>query len=818
MKRPVVVVAIVYVAGLCAGPLVRLPPDLTLALVGLIALSQLVLLLRRRAAHDLLLFAAVFLLGDFQHSRIEVQNETARQRAAQLESRGPVRLEGRLASTDRTYDARQTFRLKDCVVRRAGGAAVEFPTAIQLVCSGGAFENARARPPSPGDRVVAFGQFKRPLELSNPDIFNYRAYLEDHGIGASLFVRSRDTVEFSPPDARRSPLELFVAVGEHLRCRIELTLDTALESEAAALVRSVFLGQAQRLDRDVRRDFTRCGLAHIFAVSGLHVGILLWVLDTFVRLFGLRPTWRSVILIVALAVFCAIVGFRAPVVRATVMFSALLAPSFFRYKVMPLTALAAAALVILGANPRALWQASFQLSFVCMLSIILLKPPLDGWLLLDDERASPRRQRCASFLNRHILSLLTVVLSAQVGLVPLLAHYYHRVPALGPLSNLVVAPLVWLIVAMTLVLLGTVALVPAAALVFPGGLNLLSHTVLKLLGIWSTLPAVSILMPSWPVWIAAFYYLLLFGWAVLPREPSPFLAAKQRARLWLALAAIGAWVVWAPAVLRGAGNELHATFLDVGQGDSCVLELPAGAVILVDGGDVSAHAGEFVVVPFLESRGIDHLDAVIATHPDADHIGGLPAVFREHSVAWLVEGPGRGDSEAYERLLEAAAAEPARRDTAFAGDWIEAPMGARLLFLHPRRGAVYSRLNDESLVMMLDWRECEILIAGDIEKAAERDLLASGADLACDVLKVAHHGSASATSRSFLDRAQPRLAVISCGRDNRYGHPRPEVLERLTSAGVAIARTDHDGAVTVRSNGRAFAWRTEGKVKSNDER
>jgi beta-lactamase superfamily II metal-dependent hydrolase len=112
---------------------------------------------------------------------------------------------------------------------------------------------------------------------------------------------------------------------------------------------------------------------------------------------------------------------------------------------------------------------------------------------------------------------------------------------------------------------------------------------------------------------------------------------------------------------------------------------------------------------------------------------------------------------------------------------------------------------------MADWRECEILIAGDVERAAERDLLASGADLACDVFKVSHHGSALATSEAFLERARPRLAVISCGRNNPYGHPAPEVVERLTSAGITVARTDRDGAVTVRSDGRSLEWRTEGK-------
>lgn len=809
MKRPVVIVAMVYVAGLGAGPLLRLPPILVLAVVGLIALSQIVVLTRGRKASDPLLFAAVFLIGALRQGAIDDENRAARALLERLESRLPVHVEGRLASTDRTYATRRTLRLTDCVIHARDGATVRFPTAIQLACTGSAMDAVNETPPSPGDRVVAQGPLKRPPDLSNPDVFNYRAYLENHGIGASLFVRHAEAVTFSPPAGRRSPVASVVAMGERWRRWIEATLDGALEPRPAALVRSILLGQAHLLERDLRHDFTRCGLAHIFAVSGLHVAILLWVLNTFVRLFGLKPVWRVSILILALAVFCAIVGFRASVMRASFMFGVLLAGPMLRNKVEPLTALATAALLILAVNPRALEQAGFQLSFVCMLSIILLKPPLDGWLRLDEEAGTPRRQRAAGFLNQYVLSPLALVLSAQVGLMPFLAHYYHRIPVVGILSNLLAAPLLFFIVATAVVLLAAAAVLPATTWIFAAALNLFGHALVGLLQGWSSLPAVSIIMPSWPIFVSLAYYVFLFGWAVLPREPSPFFERKQRARLLLGLAAAAAWVLWAPAVLRGSTGGLRATFLDVGQGDGCVLELPGGPVILVDGG--SRRAGEFVVAPFLESRGIDHVDAVIATHPDADHIGGIPAVFKRLDVTWFVEGPGQSDSQTYTRLAEAANAERARRDRLFAGDWIEAPHNARVLVLHPARGSTFSNRNDQSLVLMVDWGECEILLAGDAERPAEQDMLASGADLRCDVLKVSHHGSANATSQALLDRARPGLAIISCGRDNQYGHPAPAVVERLVSTGATIARTDEDGAVIVRYDKRRLSAETTGR-------
>jgi competence protein ComEC len=801
----------VYVAGLLAGGLLRLPPAVMLPAVALIVLSQIILLVRGRAANDVLLFAAVFLIGGYQRERIEAQNQEARERLALLEKQVVLRVEGRLASTERSYPTRLTYRLQDCVIRTSDGAVVEFPTAIQLVCNEDAFEKAREAPPAPGDRVAVDGRLVRPPDLSNPDVFNYRAYLERNGIGASLFVRRAEAVEFLPPDGRRSLWECVVGAAERLRRWIEAALDGALEPEIAALNRSIFLGEAEHLDQAVRNDFTRCGLAHLFAVSGLNVALLAWTLSIFVRLFGPKPKLRSLLLIIATGMFCAVCGFQASVLRAAIMFVAVAAVPHLGYKIEPLTALAASALVIVGADPRALWQAGFQLSFVCMLSIILLKPPLDNWVSLNAEKGSWRRRNVVAFLNRHVVPGVTMILAAQLGLLPLLAHYYHMAPLVGVLSNVLAGPLVWLIMATTMLLLSVFAFMPAAVWIFGEALNLFSHLLLELVWSWSHLPAVTISTPDWPVWVSGLYYLLLFGWAVLPHAPSPFFELKQRARLLLAGAAIVAWMVWAPAVLRGRDANLCATFFDVGQGDSCLLEMPGGPVILVDGGDVLTHAGDRIVAPFLEGHGIDRLDAVIATHPDSDHIGGLPDVFRAVHVGWLVEGPGQAKSLAYQRLIEAAEAEAARHDAVFAGDWIEAPMGARLLVLHPPRGLAYAGTNDLSLAFMVDWKACRILIVGDIERAAESDLLASRADLACDVFKVSHHGSALATSQAFLDGARPRLAVISCGRDNRFGHPAPEVLDRLTSAGVTIARTDRNGAVTIRSDGRTLEWRCEGK-------
>ncbi len=813
MKRPIVAVTLCYAAGLAVGSLLRIPPLAALSLIALIVISQIAALARNRPAVDALLFTAIFLIGTIQAYRLDAALREARRIVAELEKHPTVRLEGRLVSTERNDGRRFVFRLADCRLSPPGGNAVALPAFVHLSCSGEAFMSLSAQPPLPGDTVHAVGALRSPPDLRNPDVFNYRAWQERRGIAANMSVRSADAVVFSPPSGRRSFRDILAGAGERLRRYAERTFDSVMDARSAALNRSIFLGQTERLDRAVRRDFTQCGLAHIFAVSGLNVAMVAWVLDTVLRLFQMRPTRRSAVLILCSVGFCAMVGFQPSVVRATVMFCALMLIPFLRYKIEPMSALAAAALVLLGLTPRALWDAGFQMSFLCMLSIILLKSPLDAWWSLDAERGSERRKRWARVWNHRFLPGLTILLAAQIGAIPLLAGLFHMLPLTGLAATVPAAPLVWAVMAGSLLLLGVSVFVPPLVMWIGNALELFNHSLLWIVREAArNFPLAAVFMPAWPVWFIVLYYAFLYGWVVLPHAPSPFFEKKQRARLALGAAVIAAVVVWAPIVLRSLNAApLQATFLDVGQGDCCVVELPGGATVLVDAGDYSVRAGERMVVPFLESRGIDYLDAVIVTHPDADHIGGLPAVFNDLVVEWLLEGPAINPTSIYQRLTDAARREGARQDRVFAGDRIEMPSGAQIRFLHPPRQAAYSQRNNLSLVLKIEAGSCWILIAGDIEAEAERDLLASGADLACDVLKVAHHGAASATSDAWIARTRPRLAVISCGAGNPFGHPSPEVLERLTSAGATVLRTDRDGAISIHTSGRTLHWRAEGK-------
>jgi competence protein ComEC len=265
-------------------------------------------------------------------------------------------------------------------------------------------------------------------------------------------------------------------------------------------------------------------------------------------------------------------------------------------------------------------------------------------------------------------------------------------------------------------------------------------------------------------------------------------------------------LVWL-AVSRPETGRLTVTFLDVGQGDAILIEGPLGHRVLVDGGPsgkaITAALGR--QLPFHDRR----LDLVALTHPQQDHIGGLPAVLKEYSVGRVLSGPQESDSAASRAWSQALDDREVPETSAQRGQTIDLGGGALLTVLGPvASGDVDPQaINDASLVFRLSMGEVSFLLTGDISEAGEAALVRSGADLSASVLKVAHHGSRTSTSLAFVQRTTPLVDVISVGADNSYGHPTDEVLSRLE--GDVIVRTDHHGDITVSTEGRRLWVRTQ---------
>ncbi|MCS6863204.1 MAG: DNA internalization-related competence protein ComEC/Rec2, partial [Abditibacteriales bacterium] len=461
------------------------------------------------------------------------------------------------------------------------------------------------------------------------------------------------------------------------------------------------------------------------------------------------------------------------------------------------TALAAAALVVLIPRPTAIYDVGAQLSYAAVLGILLLARPL--------------HERWLGWLPRWAGLSLAVSLSAQLMTMPLMAHYFGKVYWVGILSNLVIVPLAGVLVCtgLTSCVLGFVW-TPLAQMVnfFNYHLTLWLWSLTRL---FAQLPHADITFFQPPGWMVVIY----FG-AVLGAVSLPFQKLREKlTREWLLT---GMLVTAACGVtfltVRSAHRPLTVTVLDVGEGDCIFVRAPNGRTMLIDGGSHESReplagvprrdVGERVILPFLLTQGVRHLDVVVLTHPHDDHVNGLATVVRTLSVGRILDGAQERSEPSYERFLFAAQQKHVPIVRARRGQILDLGGGVKAYVLAPMEPLMQgtpSDLNNNSVAVKITYRQVSFLLAGDMEEAAEMRLLRRGGNLRSTVLKVAHHGGETSSTLEFLRAVRPRIAIISCGERNPFQHPSRATLQRLRQVGAQVYRTDVHGAVTVRTDG-----------------
>jgi competence protein ComEC len=576
-----------------------------------------------------------------------------------------------------------------------------------------------------------------------------------------------------------------------------------LPAKGRGVIIALSTGEQGAVDSATFRDFRRSGLAHLLAVSGLHLAVvalgayrmLLWLLAGWPAL-ALRFDVRRIAAggsLLATGFFVLLSGAHLPVLRAGVMTGCFLLAVTIRRRPDAWQTLSAAFLGILAFGPEALFEPSFQLSFAAVASILLLVPPLCRGLGLPLSAGEMPQGRLAQ-LRARLGQLWLVSFASTIGTWPLLAWHFHQASAVGLLANLLAVP--WC----TLVLVPLGLIAALASFLFPGAAGALAiagawgaEGLARVAGWFATLPGGS-LHPAAPSGFQA----ALFVLALLLVPHIGIMRHAGKIALGAAMLLVGLWL--SAQLGPRLSRDLQVTFLDVGQGDSTLVRCPGGRALLVDAGPLSPggfDAGERVVAPALWAQNIERLDAVVLTHFHPDHIGGAPYIIREFRPreVWLP----RSLLDVDEPELAAAVREVSATVRLLrAGDRPELA-GCAIDVLWPPPGDLPLDENDQSLVLRLSHPGGMVLLTGDAGAEAEDGMRRGGSSglLRADVLKVAHHGSDTSCTVEFLDSVRPALAVISLARDNRFGLPAPEVLERLQQAGARWFRTDRDGAVRV---------------------
>ena len=630
-----------------------------------------------------------------------------------------------------------------------------------------------------GDRLRVTTTLRLPRNFENPGRFDYVGQLARRGVYVTASVWEAWTVRRLPATHRGLRLHI-----ERWRARVAALIATNVSPPIGALLQALVVGDQGGIRHDVRDAFTRAGVVHVLSVSGLHValvaagacGFARYLLGRSERLLLSVPV-RPLAAAIALApvgLYAVLSGLGIPVLRAAVMVLAATAGQLLDRPIDPLRSLVVAALGLALVFPTAPLDVGAQLSFVSVAAI--------AWSARRfgmDEHGTP------SWRGALIASP-----SALLGTAPLTAFHFGQVSIVGVIANPVVVP----IFGSAVVLLGLVgALLEPVSDAMAGASFVVAGQLLRVgvagVEAFAAVPGSSVDVPTPSVAELVLLYMLLVG-----------LLLRGAARRALVAAAIAGLLVdaacWGVATLRP--RALRVTFLDVGQGDAAVVELPSGHVLVVDAGGFPGSefdTGEGIVSPFLRQRGIHRPDALVMTHAHPDHAAGLASLLRRHGPRefWWTGVPGNGRS--WRRLERAIAASGARVRILAAGSVL--PSFARdLSVLHPDDPRGLS-LNDSSLTLRLESGGAATLLTGDIEAIAEARLLRNQAPLGSTILKVPHHGSRTSSGPAFVDAVRPEVAVMSVGADNRYRLPAPAVETRYRAAGACVLRTDRCGAITV---------------------
>lgn len=710
-----------------------------------------------------------------------------------------VWISGEIVSFGKKSSGRTRFVLKCRNIQPPGGRKRKVTGRINLSVYG------NKHLPGYGDGVVFFSHIRPIRNFANPDGFDYVRHMKLKKIYGSAYARA-DRLTLVDNTQGRSVIVSVLRKIELLRNKIDNRIWTLQfhDIQSKKILSSIITGKKEHLDPGTRDLFSKTGISHLLAISGLHLSIVsllfyqvfyfLFCLSKQMAITGKARKAALICTIVPVFIYAVFSGFSPSTQRAFIMAAVFLCSFVFEREKDLFSSLCIAGIIILLIDPAALFSISFQLSFTCVAFILAGFDQAGSWI--------------NNLKNKGVskaVSMIMVTVFAGVGTLPLTAHYFHLVSHVQVLTNLIAVP----VVGFAALPLGFVSAI--FSLWFPvlsDKIFLFCCWLIELVARmaqalaqfeWSWTRVMSI---SWLE--TSIYYLFFFLMIYQVKTKVPGKVISVSAGLMIACSAAGY------ALVENHSDHplpsVDITVLDVGQGNCSLITTPSGRTILIDGGGFSGQSsfdtGRLIIAPFLWGKGIRIIDHVILTHPEADHLKGLIYLFENFSIGSLVKNTDTSQSRTYKKLMRFCKEKNIEIFIPTANNRRIFTGGVELLFFPADAQLVSKNFNDNSVVTQVRYKEFAMLFPGDVLADRENRLVHQyGSQLKADLMLSPHHGSQSSSTKIFLEKILPKSVIISCGWHNRYGFPDKGVLKRYKELGIDVFRTDTHGAVRIKSTG-----------------
>ena len=814
MRRPLIHLLLAFITGIIIGSYCTLPYYLLLGTI-IVILCLLIVTVRNKWSimSFILILSFVLLLGVFniqrQHFFIDPDRDIIRYLdQGKLMMEGTV-IESPLAYPDKNILIVRCLRLlkDESYIPVTGNVRLTIPQDLNFQY---------------GDFIRFRSNLKKIRNFNNPGGFDYQRYLKLQGIYATGFIADRSHIVRLRQNTA-SPIKLHI---ESFRAHLKQIIDRNAATPQKEIIEAMTLGNQYEIPEEIRDNFNKTGTTHILSISGMHVGMV--AATAFFFVFLILKSSQYLMLrfnIIKIAAACAfimvllyalIAGMGVTVQRAAIMALIFLIALFSGKQKDLYNTLALAGLIILFISPEALFDISFQLSFLAVLAIIYIVPRCTAYQPKHFSTFPLWMQN----ITRYLYLTTMVCLAATIGTLPLIMYYFSRVSLITVIANLIIVPLlgtITLSLSMFFILFAFFS--PWAAGYFIKLASCFTQISVNIINKLAAIPwsSFNTTRPN-ILEIALFYFLIFilveFIDARLKKEKQNNLPVYRRQILKILLMMTVmifcidiTYLVFKDKFQTG----LKITVIDVGQGNSVLVQFPGGKNMLIDGGgfpESTFDVGRTVVAPFLYHKRINHIDTIVLTHPHPDHLVGLIHIMNNFGVreVWTSNLPI--DSERFPLWKKAIEENHINIVTVSNKSPGKIINGTTIRVLWPADSSIkdmendlYDDVNDASLVLKVTFGKVSILFPGDISSDVEKQLIQSKADLRSDILLMPHHGSPYSSSMAFIKAVDCRYAVVSAGSNNVFHHPHPSTIQRYKDSGIEIYRTDRDGATSITTDG-----------------